>query len=126
MSFDILIRVEGENIFIAECKIWRGEKSFTEAIDQLLSYLSWRDTKAAIVVFNRNKCFSDVLQKILNASEAHPLFKSGPTVQGETRFRYVFGQKDDPNREVMLTVLAFDVPQAEAKKPVEPRVRTVV
>jgi hypothetical protein len=52
---DILIRVEGENIFIAECKIWRGEKSFTEAIDQLLSYLSWRDTKAAIVVFNRNK-----------------------------------------------------------------------
>jgi hypothetical protein len=38
---DILIRAEGRNIFVAECKFWRGEKSFMETIDQLLSYLSW-------------------------------------------------------------------------------------
>lgn len=32
---DILIRVENRNIFIAECKFWRGPKSFGEAIEQL-------------------------------------------------------------------------------------------
>ncbi len=38
---DILIRVEGKNVFIAECKIWKGEKAFLATLDQLLSYLSW-------------------------------------------------------------------------------------
>jgi hypothetical protein len=52
---DIIIRVEDRNIFIGECKIWRGPKYLNEAIDQLLSYLTWRDTKTAIIIFNRNK-----------------------------------------------------------------------
>ena len=52
---DILVRHEGRNIFIAECKFWRGDKGYTDTIDQLLGYLSWRDTKAAIIIFNRNK-----------------------------------------------------------------------
>lgn len=109
---DILVRVEGRNIFVAECKYWRGEKGHTETIDQIMSYLSWRDTKAAIVIFNRNKGFSEVLEKIKTSTAAHTLCKSGPSVEAETRFRYVFGQKDDPAREVVLTVLAFDVPKA--------------
>jgi hypothetical protein len=34
---DILIRVEALNVFIAECKLWKGEKQFLATIDQLLS-----------------------------------------------------------------------------------------
>lgn len=109
---DILIRADGRNIFVAECKYWRGEKAHVETLDQILSYLSWRDTKAAVVIFNRNKGFSDVLKKVQDSTTAHPLRKSGPVAQSETRFRYVFGQKADPTREVILTVLVFDVPQA--------------
>ncbi len=45
---DILIRVKDRNIFIAECKFWGGEKNFLDTITQLLGYLSWRDTKAAV------------------------------------------------------------------------------
>lgn len=56
---DILIRTNGKNIFIAECKFWKGEKAFLETISQLLGYASWRDTKTAILIFNRNKQFSD-------------------------------------------------------------------
>ena len=37
---DILIRYEGKNVFIAECKIWRGAEAFVETIDQLLGYTS--------------------------------------------------------------------------------------
>jgi hypothetical protein len=110
---DILIRTEGRNIFIAECKYWHGESAHADTIDQILSYLSWRDTKAAIIIFNRNKNFSDVLTKIQEATKAHPLCKAGPKVQDETIFRFVFGQKNDPSREVILTILTFDVPQSE-------------
>jgi hypothetical protein len=110
---DILVREDGKNIFIAECKFWRGDKSYTDTIEQLLSYLSWRDTKTALIIFNRNKDFTNVLQKIRSLTEAHPLCKSGPKVEEETRFRYVFGQPNDANREVNITVLVFDIPEPE-------------
>jgi hypothetical protein len=110
---DILIRVEGKNIFIAECKFWKGEKAFHETIDQLLSYLSWRDTKAAVAVFNRNAGFSNVLTKIAEAVPKHPNFKRDLGKQDDSTFRYVFGQPGDANREITLTVLAFDVPKAK-------------
>ena len=60
---DILIRVDGKNIFIAECKFWRGGEYLVEAINQLLGYTSWRDTKTAILIFNRNKNLSAVLAR---------------------------------------------------------------
>jgi hypothetical protein len=107
---DILIRVDGRNIFIAECKIWRGARYPTEAIDQQFSYLTWRDTKSAIIVFNRNKNFSSVLSSIKETVDAHPQKKHGQKLEGETRFRYVFGHPNDSNREIIVTVLAFDVP----------------
>ena len=33
---DILLRYQGSNIFIGECKFWRGKKSLLKTIDQLL------------------------------------------------------------------------------------------
>lgn len=108
---DILIRVDGKNIFIAECKFWGGEKVFLETIDQLLGYLSWRDTKAAVVVFNRNKDFTAVLKTIELAVAKHPHIKHGPKKESETRFRAVFGNPTDHSREVIVTILAFDVPK---------------
>lgn len=109
---DILIRSEGRNIFIAECKFWQGEKGFLETIDQLLSYLSWRDSKTAIVVFNKNKNLSGVLSTIMGAVEKHPHKKRGPVDQGETRFRYVMGSPNDHNREISMTVMVYDIPTA--------------
>ncbi len=113
---DILIRVDGRNVFIAECKFWSGEKAFLATIDQLLEkYLSWRDTKAAVVVFNTNADFSGVLKKIEEATPKHKNYRRGGDKLDETTFRYVFGQPRDPNREITLTVLAFDVPKAASE-----------
>jgi len=92
---DILIRVASKNVFIAECKFWKGEKSLSDTIDQLLSYLSWRDTKTAILVFNRNADFSAVLAKIVEAVPKHPKFKRDLGKQDESTFRYVFVQPND-------------------------------
>lgn len=109
---DILIRSEGRNIFIAECKFWHGEKGFAETVDQLLSYLTWRDTKTALVVFNKNKNLSGVLEAIKAAMPNHPQYKRGPKIEGETRFRYILASTSDPNREIIVTVLVYDVPSA--------------
>lgn len=110
---DILIRADGKNVFIAECKFWGGEKQFLETIDQLLSYLSWRDTKTAVIVFNRNANFTDVLKKIAEVAPKHKFYKRTLESSNESNFRYVFHQPNDSNREVIATVMAFDVPTAD-------------
>lgn len=107
---DILIRSEGRNIFIAECKFWAGPKKLSETIDQLLGYSSWRDTKTSVVVFNRNRDFSKVLAAIPDAVRAHPQYKKDLPGSTDTVFRYLFANRDDRNRELYLTVMAFDVP----------------
>lgn len=107
---DILIRSEGKNIFIAECKYWSGQKKLAETIDQLLGYASWRDTKMAIILFNRNKDFSKVLEAIPGAVRSHLNYKRDIPGSSETRFRYCFAHRDDANRELVLSILAFDVP----------------
>jgi hypothetical protein len=107
---DILIRAGGKNIFIAECKFWKGPKGFTEAIDQLLGYTTWRDTKTAILVFNRNKTFSEVIAQVPDLVKQYPCYKRQLSYNSETGFRFVFHHRDDKNREIILTVLCFDVP----------------
>ncbi len=107
---DILVRAQGKNIFIGECKIWGGKKELWAAIDQLLGYLQWRDTKAAIIIFNRNKDFSAVLAQIRPLVESHPKFKRFEKQVSETSFRFAFKQRDDEAREMTLTVLLFNVP----------------
>ncbi len=108
---DILIRSEGKNIFIAECKYWAGSQKLTEAINQLLSYSSWRDTKVAVIVFNRNKGFTKVLESIRSTTNNHPNCKRELDKRSETSFRFIFSHRDDTNRELTLTILAFDIPQ---------------
>lgn len=108
---DILIKVDGKNIFVGECKFWTGEKGYLETLDQVLSYLSWRDTKAAVLVFNRNRDFSGVLAKIEEATPSHPSFKKMTRKRSESSWTYLFGHKDDANREITITVQAYNVPE---------------
>jgi hypothetical protein len=108
---DILIRVEDKNIFIAECKVWGGEKILTGAIDQLQGYLTWRDTKSALIIFSHAKDFTAMLKTMWAGIEAHPHFKRQERVEGDTRRRYVFRSKLDPDRELFMTALAFNIPK---------------
>ena len=108
---DILLRERERNVFIAECKFWKGQKAFAEAIDQLLGYATWRDGKTAILMFNRGTETSTVLTGIDAAVKAHPNFKRAVNWPHESGFRYVLHANGDANRELILTVLVFHVPR---------------
>jgi len=51
-----------------------------------------------------------VLAKIRETVPKHGLFKRGLGTSGESAFRYIFAQPNDSNREIILTVFAFDIP----------------
>ncbi len=108
---DILIRVRDRNVFIAECKFWHGQEKFDEAIDQLLSYLTGRDCKCALLIFNRNKDTTAVAKKIHEAMQARTEHKQTLThdLQGDSK--YMFVKADDPGREILITTQVFDVPR---------------
>jgi len=110
---DILIRYKNHNVFIAECKFWRGEKVFLRTINQLFKYVAWRDTKLAILIFNRDGNLKTVLEKIPQLVKSHQFYKRPIKICGETKFRYVFHIPNDPNREVILTVMVFDIPKVK-------------
>lgn len=108
---DILLREGERNVFIAECKFWKGPKAFGEAIDQLLGYTTWRDSKTVILVFNRGTETTTVLGGIDNTVKAHSCFKRSVTWPHESGFRYVLHANGDANRELIVTVLVFHVPR---------------
>jgi hypothetical protein len=110
---DILLRSADRNVFIAECKFWRGPKEFCQAIDQLLSYASWRDTKTAILIFNRGTTTTTVLTGIRTVAEAHQSYKRTIAWPHESGYRFVFHHPGDANRELIVTVLVFDVPNPD-------------
>jgi hypothetical protein len=108
---DILLRKDGKNIFIAECKFWKGEKGFLETIYQLLGYLTWRDSKAAVIIFARNKDFSSVLDTIKQIIRKHPNYLNYIDDEDETWFNYLFHLKDDPEREIKMAVMLYHLPK---------------
>lgn len=107
---DILIREDDSNVFIGECKVWDGPKKFSAAIDQLLTYTTWRDTKAALLIFVKSGNVTDITAKAVAAVKAHPNFKRTGTNASEDRHDFVLHANNDPNREIKLALMLFLIP----------------
>lgn len=108
---DVLIRHENKNAFIAECKFWRGRKAHLETIDQLLSYLTWRDSKTAIVLFVNRKDFSAALNESVAATKEHPNFVRYVGSKEESWHNFELHLLGDMGRLVKLALLAFHLPR---------------
>lgn len=110
---DILVRDGDRNVFIGECKIFDPknkqsvEHVVVSALDQLLGYLVWRDTKAALLLFIRDTNVSAVVSKALAAISSHPNHKRSGKISTEERHDFVLHAIGDTNREIHLTFLPF-------------------
>jgi hypothetical protein len=109
---DILLRHEGRNLFIAECKFWRGAKEFIKTINQLLGYLTWRDSKTAILIFVRDEKISTVAAQIPDLLRSHPNFISITKPEQDGEMRVKMRSKSDPDLEVFVAVQWYHVPAA--------------
>jgi hypothetical protein len=108
---DILLRHEGSNVFIAECKFWRGQKAFLDTITQLLGYLTWRDSKAAVIMFVPNKDFTSVLETAKEVTNEHPNYIEFVNSNDETWLNYTFHLNGDRNRLVSVAIMFYHTPR---------------
>jgi hypothetical protein len=107
---DIILKYskDGSNLFVAECKFWHGASEFLKAISQLFDrYLTWRDSKAALLIFVKNKDFSNVLTTVKDEVKKHPYYKRDKGVRGETSFSYLFRLPQDENKDVYFEIMVF-------------------
>ncbi|MFC6061462.1 hypothetical protein [Streptomyces ochraceiscleroticus] len=111
---DILIREGDRHVFIGECKIWKSPKTITDTLDQLLSYLVWRDTKSALLLFIRSGSPAEIIDKAVAKVREHPNYKRDGQNATDERHDFVFRSKDDPNREIKLAFLPFYLPKPKA------------
>lgn len=107
---DMRIEDNERAAFIAECKVWRGPKALSEAIDQLLSYLTWRDCKAALVLFNKhNAKFSAILESIPSVFESHGNFRGVISTGNGGEWEFRLCSSEDEGRQIRVHVFAFDL-----------------
>mgnify|MGYP001160571632 FL=1 len=113
---DILVSSGNEPIFIAECKIWRGKKSLQEAIAQLLSYLTWRDNRVALIVFYKNGDFllslqgiPDIVTSFFQEREMKLSIDKEYKADVKNVFRFICSHPADKSREIFLTILMLDL-----------------
>lgn len=107
---DILIREGNKNVFIAECKFWSGSKAFGEAVGQLLSYLTWRDSKCALMIFNRTKDSTAVRSKMHEAMESLPEHRKTVFHNSNEDSRYILVKTTEPGNEIIVSTQIFDIP----------------
>ena len=107
---DILIRADNRNVFIAECKFWDGRKSFSKSIDQLLGYLAWRDSKCALLIFNKRKDSTAVRKRMHEMMIGRAEHRKTLMHDHNGDCRYVFVKVSDPGREIQIATMLFDVP----------------
>lgn len=95
---------------MAECKVWKGPKELLRAVNQLLSYLTWRDCKAALLIFNKHSAkFTELLRKVPGELRAHPQFKRDQGQQGDGEWRFVFVSPEDELRQIIVNVFVFNL-----------------
>jgi len=106
------IRIEDQNraAFVAECKLWKGKEELLSAINQLLCYLTWRDCKTALIIFNKKVVkFNSLLTKIPEVLQKHQKFKRELTKDANGEWRFKFYSTEDESRQITIHVFLFNL-----------------
>lgn len=110
---DILLKYakDGSNLFVAECKFWKGQKSFLLAIDQLLGYLTHRDSKTALMMFVDQKEFFTIIKTIKEAIKDHQYFHRYVKDTYDHSLSYEFMLPEDSKKIIQIEVMLFHFPR---------------
>lgn len=108
---DIMVKSGNTILFVAECKIWKGPSPIQSSIDQLLGYLTWRQSKAALMFFVRNKNTDNVLEEIPKQVKVHPNYVRENSTSVKGTFNYVLHLDSGKENEVDFCVLVFHLPK---------------
>lgn len=107
---DIRIEDNSRAAFVAECKVWRGPNELSKAVNQLLGYLTWRDCKSSIILFNKNNAkFTEILDKVPEILKSHSRFKKFISQVNLNEWSFIFVSQEDDARLIEIRVFVFNL-----------------
>ena len=105
---DICIERDNRAAFVAECKIWSGPGEVEKAIEQLDSYLTWRDCKTALIYFVRRKDFIKTTETAESALRSFDNMRNVKSID-KNEFDCLFLSKSNPGQQIRMRVLLFNL-----------------
>ena len=105
---DICIEAENRAAFVAECKMWTGEKEVAAAVAQLDSYLTWRDCKTALIYFVRRKDFLAMAKKMGDVLHGQDNI-SQVSMLGTNEYKCFLASLSCPGQRKEMRVLLFNL-----------------
>ena len=106
---DIRIQFNNKAAYIAECKIWHGASEFNKAIGQLFGYITWRDVKTSLIIFNKNnKDFQALLQKVNDELQNNELCMSCKRTS-QNNWQCTFKKNIESEEKIKLNILVCDI-----------------
>lgn len=115
---DVSIMFDNKAAFVAECKLWKGKKYINEGISQLLGYVTWRDVKVSLIIFNKEaKDFSKLQKQIPTIFQSRHDYVRDESGQPDGEWRFVLQKPDDKDRHITIHVFMFDVTEKNSANP---------
>lgn len=108
---DLLIAVDGQNLFIDECKIWHGSKALEEALEQLMGYSTWRDSRLALTLFVREQNIAEIAEKARKTLESRDEFVRWIDRDPDTPLARIRWPRDE-GREATLGIVFCHLPRS--------------
>lgn len=105
---DICIERENRAAFVAECKMWTGQKEVANAVKQLDSYLTWRDCKTAFIYFVRRKDFLKILDTVRDALQDIEYMRNVTSVD-KNEFDCLYLSSANPGQQIKMRVMLFNL-----------------
>lgn len=107
---DIRIEFDNRSAFVAECKVWHGSKELSSSIDQILGYVTWRDYKSSLIIFNKQVAgFTGIQEKIPSVFKEHSKFLRQESSDQSGEWRFAVQSSDDEQQQVTIHVFLFDL-----------------
>lgn len=108
---DILLRWQGREAFIGECKVWKGQKKFNDGLTQLLDgYTVWRATRVAMILFIRDASdITAIIDKARAVIRAHLRYVADVNAPG--RDAYLLRAQHDAQQIITLDLVPVAIPR---------------
>ena len=82
----------------------------TDAIEQMLGYLTWRDYKCALVVFNKeNAGFTEIQDKVPGLVKGLKNFQKQIDNQPAGEWKFIVTSGDDESKSLTMQVFIFNL-----------------
>lgn len=106
---DIYLKVDKGGIFIAECKYWDGAKTINESVEQILGYLTWRNSYGVVILFSKRLGFTKVVDAANQRIPELPSYVKGIKKIDETHFSASFSLPEDEHKLVEIHFLIYNL-----------------